>query len=71
MLRLKKDGLIALINVGVGTVDQFGGGAKVIGIANATTVPTTTPTGGGVLYATNGELHWLGSSGTDTTIASA
>ena len=58
-------------NIGLWTTDQFGGGTKVIGIANATTAPTTTPTGGGVLYATNGELHWLGSSGTDTTIAPA
>ena len=58
-------------NFGIGTTDQFGGGAGVIGIANATTAPTVTPTGGGVLYATNGELHWLGSSGTDTRIATA
>ena len=58
-------------NVGIGTTDQFGSGARVIGIANATTAPTVTPTGGGVLYATAGELHWLGSSGTDTKIAPA
>lgn len=58
-------------NVGIDTSDQFGGGVKVIGLVNAITVPTTTPTGGGVLYATGGALHWLGSSGTDTTIAPA
>jgi hypothetical protein len=58
-------------NVGIGTTDQFGGGAKVIGIANATTVPTTNPTGGGVLYVEGGALKFRGSSGTVTTIANA
>jgi hypothetical protein len=58
-------------NVGIGTTDQFGGGAKVIGIANATTVPTTNPTGGGVLFVEGGALKWRGSSGTVTTIANA
>lgn len=49
----------------------FGNGAGVIGIANATTVPTTNPSGGGVLYAEAGALKWRGSSGTVTTIAAA
>jgi hypothetical protein len=55
---------------GFGTT-AFGSGAKVIGIANATTVPTTNPTGGGVLYSEGGALKWRGSSGTVTTIAVA
>jgi len=58
-------------NIGFGTTDQFGSGAKVIGIANATTVPTTNPTGGGVLYVEGGALKFRGSSGTVTTIANA
>lgn len=53
------------------TSTQVGGGSGVVGIANATTVPTTNPTGGGVLYAENGALKWRGSSGTITTIAPA
>jgi hypothetical protein len=58
-------------DIGIGTTDQFGSGAKVIGIANATTVPTTNPTGGGVLYVEAGALKYRGSSGTVTTIANA
>jgi|GEM_PF-6444588 len=58
-------------NGNIGTTDQFGGGAKVIGLANATTVPTSNPTGGGVLYAEGGALKWRGSGGSVTTIAAA
>jgi len=49
----------------------FGGGLGVLGIANAGTVPSTNPGGGGVLYAQAGALKWRGSSGTVTTIAAA
>ena len=41
----------------------FGGGAGVIGIANATTVPTTNPAGGVVLYAEAGQLKMRGAGG--------
>ena len=58
-------------NIGIGTTDQFGGGVKVVGIANATTVPASNPTGGGVLYVEGGALKYRGSSGTVTTIANA
>jgi len=58
-------------NIGLGTSNQFGGGVKVIGIANATTVPSSNPSGGGVLYVENGALKYRGSSGTVTTIAPA
>jgi hypothetical protein len=58
-------------NVGIGTTSGFGGGAGVIGIANAATVPTSNPSGGGVLYVENGALKYRGSSGTVTTIANA
>lgn len=57
--------------VGIGTTDQFGSGVRVVGIANATTAPTTNPTGGGVLYVEAGALKFRGSSGTVTTIALA
>lgn len=40
-------------------------------IPNATTVPTTNPTGGGILYVEAGALKYRGSSGTVTTIAAA
>ena len=50
---------------------SFGGGVGVVNILNATTVPTTNPTGGGVLYVEAGALKYRGSSGTVTTIANA
>jgi len=50
---------------------SLGGGAGVISIANATTVPTTDPSGGGILYLESGALKFRGSSGTITTIAAA
>lgn len=53
------------------TSAQVGGGSLVVGIANAATVPSTNPTGGGVLYAEGGALKWRGSSGTVTVIAPA
>jgi hypothetical protein len=58
-------------NFGFRTTDQFGSGVGVMGIANAGTVPTTNPTGGGVLYVEGGALKYRGSSGTVTTIANA
>ena len=57
-------------SVGINTAD-YGSGKIVIGIANATTVPSTNPTGGGVLYCEGGALKYRGSSGTITTIAAA
>lgn len=51
--------------------ENFGGGTGVLGIANASVLPTTNPTGGGVLFADSGALKWRGSSGTVTTIAVA
>ena len=50
---------------------DYGGGANVVAIGNAATVPSTNPTGGGVLYVQGGALKWRGSSGTVTTIAAA
>ena len=72
------DGLAA-ISIGVSSrnvqlaalTQSFGGGAGVIGIANATTVPTSNPTGGGILYVEAGALKYRGSSGTITTLGAA
>lgn len=57
-------------NLLVNTVSS-GSGVGVIGIANATTVPSINPTGGGVLYVEGGALKYRGSSGTVTVIAPA
>lgn len=54
-----------------GSGGSYGGGEGVAFVANAGVVPTTNPTGGGVLYAEGGALKWRGSSGTVTTIANA
>lgn len=65
-LFVNSDGSFAFASKG-----SFGGGQKVAFIPNATTVPTTNPTGGGVLYVESGALKFRGSSGTVTTIAAA
>lgn len=50
---------------------SLGGGTGVLAMANATTPPGITPTGGGVLYVSGGALLYKGSSGTVTTLATA
>jgi hypothetical protein len=50
---------------------SFGGGNRVLFIANVTVAPTSSPTGGGLLYTEGGALKYRGSSGTVTTIAAA
>lgn len=58
--------------VGIGAATpSLGGGNGVLYVANATTAPTSNPTGGGILYAVAGALVWRGSSGTVTTLAPA
>jgi hypothetical protein len=52
-------------------VPGFGGGNGVIAIANASTAPTSDPTGGGILYVEGGALKYRGSAGTVSTIAPA
>jgi len=68
VIRLEANRNLTLLTGGTGT---HGGGAAVAFIANATTAPTTNPTGGGVLYVEAGALKYRGSSGTVTTIANA
>jgi len=58
------------VQIGSATADA-GGGSGVVGIKNATTLPTTNPSGGGVLFVDSGALKWRGSNGSVTTIAPA
>jgi hypothetical protein len=57
-------------NLFVGNTTSSGSGQGVIGFANASTAPSSTPSGG-VLYVEAGALKFKGSSGTVTTIAPA
>lgn len=58
-------------NLGLNGAVSAGGGVGIGFIANATTVPTSNPTGGGVLYCEGGALKFRGSSGTVTTLGPA
>jgi hypothetical protein len=59
-------------NVGLFSLTgSFGGGGAVLAIANASTVPSTNPSGGGILYVESGALKYRGSSGTVTTLGAA
>lgn len=58
-------------NIGLNNASEFGSGSGVIGVANATVVPTTNPTGGAVWYVESGASKARGSSGTTTTFAAA
>jgi len=59
-------------NIGVFTTSgSFGSGEKVIFIANASVVPSSNPSGGGILYVESGALKYRGSSGTITTLGPA
>lgn len=57
-------------NVGING-SSYGSGVGVMFMANAGTVPSANPTGGGILYVEGGALKYRGSSGTVTTIANA
>lgn len=51
---------------------SFGSGAgTMIFLGNDTTDPTTTPSGGGILFVSSGALKYKGSSGTVTTLGPA
>jgi hypothetical protein len=50
---------------------SFADGTKVLFIANASGVPTTNASGGGLLYVQSGALKYRGSSGTVTTLGNA
>ncbi len=50
---------------------SYGGGVGVIFLPNASTNPSTNPTGGGVLYVNAGALTYRGSGGTVTVLGPA
>ena len=54
-----------------GNTEITGGGTNVLGLANASVVPASTPTGGGLLYSDAGAGKWKGTSGTVTTFGPA
>jgi len=68
VLRAESSRNLTILTGGVGS---FGGGGGVLFVANAATVPTTNPAGGGIMYVEGGALKFRGSSGTVTTIANA
>lgn len=55
-------------NVSLNGVGSFGGGAKVTFIPDATTAPTTNPSGGGIIYSTGGNLTYRSSAGIVTNL---
>lgn len=57
-------------NARIGHGATAGGGAGVLGFANAATVPNSNPAGG-VLYVESGALKYRGSAGTITPLANA
>ena len=76
-LKLAGDANVGTVLIGntniqlCGVSASFGGGTGVVGVTNATAVPTTNPSGGGILYADSGAGKWRGSSGTLTTFGPA
>lgn len=60
------------LQVGSST-SSFGSGTGVIGLNNASVVPTTNPSAGGILYSTNAngnaELNWRDTAGVVTQLA--
>lgn len=58
-------------NLLLGGTSEPSTGKAVLYIANAATVPSTNPSGGGVLYVEAGALKYRGSSGTITTLGAA
>ena len=61
----------SMVNLGLGTIDQFGAGTGIMGMANASAIPTENPIAGGVMWTDNGGLFYRGSAGTTTLIAVA
>lgn len=63
---LKTDqSITAALNVTVGGDQVLAGGSGVIGINNAGTTPTTTPSNAAILYSKSAGLKWRGGDGAD------
>jgi hypothetical protein len=59
-------------NVGLATASgSYGGGQATVFIGNATTVPSSNPSGGGILYVESGALKYRGTSGSAGTLINA
>lgn len=56
-------------NFSFGGQGSFGGGVGVMFVKNATTIPATNPSGGGIIYTDAGYLMYRGPSGTLTQLA--
>lgn len=54
----------------VGASGSFGGGVGVVAIKNATTAPSSAPSGGGLIWAEGGSIKAMGASGVPITLAS-
>lgn len=57
--------------IAMGNISGITGTGTQIALANASTVPTGAPTGGGIIYVEAGALKYRGSSGTITTLGPA
>lgn len=71
VMQLDQNDVYVYRNFLVGLTAGAGSGEGVIGLKNATTNPSTNPSGGGVIYCDGGALKYRGSSGTVTTLANA
>lgn len=58
-------------NLAIFGAGSYGGGKGVVFLANATTIPSTNPAGGAIIYCEGGAIKARGSSGTVTTLAPA
>jgi hypothetical protein len=56
-------------NLSIGNTPSTGGGSAVLFIQNATAVPSSNPSNGGIIFVEGGALKYRGSAGTVTTIA--
>lgn len=57
-------------NLTVAGAQLLAGGSGVIGVNNAATTPTSTPSGGAVQYAKSGYMKWRGTDGNDYQMGS-
>jgi len=66
-------GILAWTSAGIqiGQTTGFGGGSGVLGLSNATTIPTSNPSGGGVAYEASGTLTHRGPGGCVEQFAAA
>lgn len=60
------DGTGSQANIGVLGGSSYGGGVGVLAVKDATTAPSSNPSGGGVLYSESGTIKWRSSSGSIT-----